>query len=598
MVQIDQGAATPAWLTPAGPLITRGSAECAQCWSCVRHCPARALRVVDSRAEVIEERCVKCGACVLECPGDGHRVRSDLDQVRDLLSSDVPVVAMLATEYVAALHPMSPADVEQALDGLGFIAMETTALGEEMVAAAYETLLPGDNIWPWLRSTCPVAVDWVRKFHPQLTEALVPVVPPYIAQARLVQRIYPTDVAVVYVSPCWARKDEINTPEYVGEISVAIGFDELKDLLADAPAAPPAGRALRRPQAIKQLSATDGFPRRTLEQTHRADRHVMAVRGLEELDKVLEAITRGEICPGIVDMLSCEGCLDGPCVNPRLSVYAKRNLDMGERERQGAPAVDSRTFLSAIPSVRLTRSFRAEPAINRIPSDEEIDRALREGEFEDRASTVDCGACGYPTCVEHATAVCLGNSNWDMCFPLTKRRLVAERERFAREASTDNLTGLHNRRSFDERIAEEVARAVRYGTSLSIVMMDLDSFKEVNDRYGHSAGDALLKAVGMLLKAELRLTDIAVRYGGDEFALILPSTGKTDAWAVAEKVRASLRTLSVDAGEGRYIGSTASMGVASCGEGMDDVATLVHAADTALYRAKRAGRDRVEIAAG
>lgn len=598
MVQIDEGRRVPVGPPPVEPLIERVHVDCTECWSCVRHCPARALRVVGGHTEVIEERCVKCGACVAECSASGHRIRSDLERVRGLLSSGAPVVAMLASEYVAAMHPMTPADVERAIESAGFMAMETTVLGEEIVAAAYEQLAPVDNVWPRLRSTCPVAVDWVRKFHPHLTEALVPIVPPYVAQARLVHRIYPDNVAIVYVSPCWSRKDEVYAPEYLGEIEVAIGFDELKTLLADVEAGACSARMPRRPQAAKQLSATDGFPRRTLERADCTDGQVFTVRGLPEIDRVLTAITRGEICPGIVDMLACDGCIDGPCVNPDLSVFAKRNIDIRERERQGAPAVDSRTFLSAIPTVPLRRTHRSSPAIARIPTDAEIDAVLREGDFNTRDELVDCGACGYNTCVEHAAAICLGNSNWDMCFPLMKKRLLAERERFAREASTDNLTGLHNRRSFDERIAEEVARAGRYGTALSVVMLDLDSFKDVNDRHGHAAGDALLRAVGILLKSELRTTDIAVRYGGDEFALILPNTPKTDAWAVAEKVRASLRTLAADAGGGSFIGSTASMGIASFCEEYNEAAALIQAADAALYRAKRAGRDRVEIAAG
>jgi len=174
-------------------------------------------------------------------------------------------------------------------------------------------------------------------------------------------------------------------------------------------------------------------------------------------------------------------------------VFAKRNIDLSERERQAPPAIDSRTFLSAIPAVPLKRTFQAEPAIAREPSDEEIDLILKAGEFESRSEVVDCGACGYDTCVEHAAAICLGNSSWEMCFPLAKKKLVRERERYAQQAVTDELTGLHNRRAFDARLAEEVARAGRYHTPLSLAMLDLDGFKEVNDSYGHNAGDALLR---------------------------------------------------------------------------------------------------------
>ncbi len=585
---------------PSGSLISSNPQRCRECWGCMRHCPARALRMVDGRTEVIDERCVRCGVCVTECGAGVYEVRDDLGRVRELLASELPVVAVLASEYIAALHPLPAVDVERRLEAIGFAGVETTVIGEELVAAAHDQVSPRDSaaMWPRIRSTCPVCVDWVRKFYPQLAEMLVPLVPPYIAQARLVRHVYDHDVAIVYVSPCWARKDEVYRPELLGDVDVAIGFDELKRLLAEVPDVRSQSPHLRRPRALKQLSATDGFPRRLLTESSRTDRDVVVVRGLAELDVLLGGIVRGEACPAVVDMLNCEGCIDGPCVNPELSVFAKRNIDIREREREAPPAVDSRTLLSALPSVPLQRSFRPEPTVFREPADEEIDLVLQAGEFANRNETVDCGTCGYDTCIEHAAAICLGNSTWEMCFPLAKKRLERERDRFARQAVTDELTGLHNRRAFEDRLGEEVARASRYGAPLSLVMLDLDGFKEINDGCGHAAGDALLRGVGVLLKAELRLTDLAVRYGGDEFALILPNTPKTDGWAVAEKVRASLRALVVDAGNGTRVGITVSIGVAAFGDEASDAEALLEAADAALYRAKRAGRDRVELAAG
>ncbi len=176
---------------PADFLIGPVSSDCRDCWGCLRRCPARALRIVDGRSEVIPERCVKCGRCVVGCGNSSHSVRSDLPAVRELLASGRPVVAVLASEATAALHPMTLRDAERALDALGFVAMETTVLGEEVVATAYERQYARDETClPQLRSTCPVTVAWVRKYYPQLTDALMPIVPPYVAQARLVKALY------------------------------------------------------------------------------------------------------------------------------------------------------------------------------------------------------------------------------------------------------------------------------------------------------------------------------------------------------------------------------------------------------------------------
>ena len=142
---------------PVGPLIETHRENCRACWGCVRYCPSHAIRVVDHHSEIIEDRCVKCGACVLECGNCGHSVRDDIPDVQALLAGERPVVAVLATEFLAALHPLKPGEVERALESAGFYAVESTFLGEEMVAEAYERAYARGSASLSLRSTCPVA---------------------------------------------------------------------------------------------------------------------------------------------------------------------------------------------------------------------------------------------------------------------------------------------------------------------------------------------------------------------------------------------------------------------------------------------------------
>ena len=142
-----------------GPLFIADETKCVECWGCVRHCPARAIRIAESRTEIMSERCVRCGICVTECAQSAYSVRDDLPVVRSLLASGRTVVAVLASEYIAALHPMTADEIDAALLSAGFSAIETTVLGEELVAANYEGLLSRESNGAWLRSTCPVAVD-------------------------------------------------------------------------------------------------------------------------------------------------------------------------------------------------------------------------------------------------------------------------------------------------------------------------------------------------------------------------------------------------------------------------------------------------------
>lgn len=159
-------------------------------------------------------------------------------------------------------------------------------------------------------------------------------------------------------------------------------------------------------------------------------------------------------------------------------------------------------------------------------------------------------------------------------------------------AERDALTGLHNRRSFDEHLNAEVARFDRYRRPFALVMMDIDHFKSVNDQYGHDAGDAVLRRVGQVIATSLRDVDVAARYGGEEFALLLPETDKTDALEIAERIRKRIAEAPVE-WRGQSIAVTSSAGVAAIPERNVDVTNVVRVADQLLYEAKRQGRNRV-----
>ncbi|HEY6104730.1 MAG TPA: diguanylate cyclase, partial [Anaeromyxobacteraceae bacterium] len=175
---------------------------------------------------------------------------------------------------------------------------------------------------------------------------------------------------------------------------------------------------------------------------------------------------------------------------------------------------------------------------------------------------------------------------------------LARRQTQLRElAQTDTLTGLANLRAFRARLEEEVKRAQRYGTPLTCVMADMDHLKPVNDELGHAAGDRAIASVADVVRTELRETDFAARYGGDEFMVLLPHTAESEGRVFAERVCDRLRETTLEVA-GRRLALAASFGVAELGPGASDGAAeeLVQRADEALYAAKRAGRGRVAVA--
>jgi diguanylate cyclase (GGDEF)-like protein len=170
---------------------------------------------------------------------------------------------------------------------------------------------------------------------------------------------------------------------------------------------------------------------------------------------------------------------------------------------------------------------------------------------------------------------------------------VGELRKFERHAKTDALTGLNNRHSMEEVFNREIQRCRRDEQPVSLVMIDVDNFKVFNDRFGHIAGDRALSAVASILRHQFRPRDLLVRYGGDEFAVLLPEIDQAKALTIAERVRESVCG---NTGNGNdslvQIPVEISMGVAElAAEG--DLTSLLRAADEALYRAKRAGRNTV-----
>lgn len=162
-------------------------------------------------------------------------------------------------------------------------------------------------------------------------------------------------------------------------------------------------------------------------------------------------------------------------------------------------------------------------------------------------------------------------------------------------ALRDMLTGLYNLRHFRERLDAEIAEAQRQGTPLSLLFLDLDHFKAVNDTYGHAAGDKVLQALALSVAKSLRRNELFARTGGEEFAVLLPHADGKEAHALAHRIMDTIRTMKIEVDDGTTLSVTASLGVAQW-RADEPARALVARADAAMYAAKKAGRNRVETA--
>jgi diguanylate cyclase (GGDEF)-like protein len=188
------------------------------------------------------------------------------------------------------------------------------------------------------------------------------------------------------------------------------------------------------------------------------------------------------------------------------------------------------------------------------------------------------------------------NEKGEVAGVLAVARDITERKRAEQAeelASRDGLTGLYNHRMFYSLLKDEIVRTQRFKRPVSLLMLDIDHFKRVNDTYGHQAGDAILKGLSILLMKQARAVDRVCRYGGEEFMVILPETDTAVAMNIAERLRAEVERQPFGINGGKTAGITVSIGVATYPQQVDSLEALVKAADDALYAAKQGGRNRV-----
>jgi two-component system cell cycle response regulator len=239
--------------------------------------------------------------------------------------------------------------------------------------------------------------------------------------------------------------------------------------------------------------------------------------------------------------------------------------------------------------IQLLRLRSAKPELASIPvliltADTELDR---------KVELFDRGASDY-VCKPFDPRELVARVRVHLRLKLMAEDLAAANEKLYRLSCTDPLTDLFNRRHFNNVIDVEVARLQRYGIPLALILTDIDHFKRVNDEHGHLVGDEVLRRVAVTLGRSVRKADVVARYGGEEIAIVLTNTGTAGAFVLAERLRAAVEKTEVQAGE-RAVRCTASFGVAAADTSADltDAASLVSRADSALYAAKRDGRNRV-----
>lgn len=554
--------------------------RCVACLACVRICPADAVGVEGQQVWIVDQACTRCGVCVPACPHEAIRAVGDLERAVALAAGGRAAL-ILGVESAAHFYPATPEQVVNASYAAGFQLVQRGVLGDELVAEEYLRLWNDAGWGTLIRSTCPVVTAFVRERYPELVPYLAPIATPVAAEARYLRATRGADTPIVYAGVCLTDGQ--------GDVDAAITFDELSQLLArrGVRVAEQASYFTRIPEERRRhFSTAGGLPLQVLASERQSSRRFRKVRGLDSLESIAHAVAVDRIDLGFVDILPCEGCLDHPLMGSPEGLFRRRSIvDATEPPRAPAPVADG----SALDPVQLGAVFplaRSQPE----PPSAQVEAVLTLIGLAPNGRAWDCGACGYATCRRFAVAAVHGRTSLKSCPPYLEREARQART----QAAEDSLTGLATIRVLRERLQTEVARSRRSGEEFAVLFVDMDNFKQVNDQYGHEAGNAVLRRTARELLGIVRSTDFAARYGGDEFVVVLVRTGLDGARRVAEGVRERV------AKAGRGLGYppelvTVSIGVAAYAPWEGSEEDVLVAADRALYRAKATGRNRVSI---
>lgn len=395
--------------------------KCKRCYSCVRNCPAKAIRVRFGQAEVIEDRCIACGTCLRVCAQNAKQVETHITSVSELLSQNTNVIAILAPSFPSAVYPFNPFKFISALKKLGFSKVMEVAFGAQLISSLeYPKLFSNNSQNPVISTPCPAVVNYVTRFHPSLVPYLANVVSPMIAMGRAIKEKISPDSKIVFIGPCIAKKDEIKDPEVYGIIDFVLTYDEIKDLIAknginieeleesklDGPV----------PGIARLFPVSGGLIKSARLPFDIVEGDVIVTEGKERVIEILEQIEKGKVKAKFFDLLFCEGCINGPAMNTNLSLFEKRDLIV-EFTRKNYDERKSSEDLEKFSDVNLKRSFLPKPVNIPYPTEEQIKEILAKIGKTKKEDELNCGACGYPTCRDKAIAVFQGIAEVEMCLP-------------------------------------------------------------------------------------------------------------------------------------------------------------------------------------
>lgn len=391
--------------------LTLKKSNCKNCYKCIRHCPVKAIRFSGNQAHIIGDECILCGHCFVVCPQNAKEIVNETEKVRVLLQS-YPVYVSLAPSFIANYEGVGINAMRTALKKLGFADVEETALGATVVKNEYDRLLREEKRDIVISSCCHSVNLLIQKYFPKELPYLAGVLSPMQAHCADLKRRHP-GAKTVFIGPCVAKKDE--AAHYDGIVDAVLTYEELTEWLNHE------GVVLEKEMDSQQESRARFFPTtggilKTMNLDAPGYRY-MAIDGIENCISALKDIENGNIHHAFIEMSSCVGsCVGGPVMEKYHPSPVREYIAVAEY------AGDKDFVVEQPDSNDLRKHFSLIERENKMPSEYEINAALRQMGKMSKRDELNCGSCGYNTCREKAIAICQGKAEASMCLPYLQKK--------------------------------------------------------------------------------------------------------------------------------------------------------------------------------
>ena len=395
------------------------------CYTCVRECPVKAIRISNGQAQVVGERCIACGNCVRICSQHAKQMHETIDEARALLQSGDRVAACLAPSFPAEFTEVTYAQLVGMTRALGFELVIEVSFGADLVAREYRKLVGNCDGRHYISTTCPAIAGYVERYYPDIVGKLAPIVSPMIATARALRELHGDGLNIVFIGPCIAKKVEAQCEQVADEIDTVLTFPELQrmfdadgifpDSVQPSDFDPPHGAAGGLfPVSRGILQAAD------LKEDLMTG-EVVATQGRSHMLDAIKEFAEGDLGSKLLEVLCCEGCIMGPGVSGDLPLFNRRRrvrtyvCDRMEKLDREQWQKDMGRFAD----LDLSRGFEANDQRIPTPDMEELAAIMHRMGKHTPEDELNCGACGYDTCLEHAVAIHKELAESEMCLPYT-----------------------------------------------------------------------------------------------------------------------------------------------------------------------------------